>query len=131
MASTNLPPRAENPYFILGLKGPATPLQIERQKQKCLALIEAKGGTPLKSTSPLGKVAASADDVRRAAARLQDPFQRLWCAFWAEVFREVPPRPDELYVLAEKETAEKKNVFNEEGGEDNFDPRRSLSWWQP
>lgn len=110
------PPLDDNPVFVLELDGPATSRDVERQKAKLLALIEANDGAPRETQTPFGMLTSTADDIRQAAAQLQTPKMRLWCTVWAEVFRKSPPTTSDD-PSSPRET--------------HFDALAELHWWTP
>jgi hypothetical protein len=70
-------PLVDNPFFVLELGPDATPMDVERQAKKLLAMLElglASAGT---YASPLGPRPRTVDDVRQARQQLQDPAKRL------------------------------------------------------
>ncbi|MCX5745725.1 MAG: hypothetical protein NT062_24890 [Proteobacteria bacterium] len=79
---------AENPFFVLGARPDATRVELEREAQKLLGMLEL--GFPEAKTyaTPLGPRARTAELVRAAIATLRDPYQRLVAELWA---RHAPP----------------------------------------
>ncbi|MCE9576984.1 MAG: hypothetical protein K8W52_27810 [Deltaproteobacteria bacterium] len=72
----------DNPLLVLGLGLGATRMEVERQAQLLLGMLEL--GFPDAATypSPLGPRPRTPDLVRAAAAALRDPGQRLQAELW-------------------------------------------------
>ncbi len=79
---------AENPFFVLALSPEATRLEIEREAQKLLGMLELGFPEAQIYATPLGSRPRSAELVRAAVAALRDPYQRLVAELWA---RHAPP----------------------------------------
>lgn len=79
---------ADNPFFVLGISPEASRIEIEREGQKLLGMIELGFGDALTYATPLGPRPRQADDVRAALAALRDPGRRLVAELWA---RHAPP----------------------------------------
>lgn len=73
----------ENPFFVLELPTTATPIEVERQKQKLLGMLELDLQQARQYATPLGPRERSSELVRRAAETLQDPARRLVWELWA------------------------------------------------
>jgi hypothetical protein len=73
----------ENPFFVLGLPVTASRIEIEREAQKLLGMLELGLAPAARYASPLGWHARTADLVRAAAATLRDPRRRLVAEAWA------------------------------------------------
>jgi len=84
----------ENPLLVLGLGAGASRMEIERQAQLLLGMIELGFADAMTYATPLGPRARTADLVRGAVAALRDPAQRLVAELWlapsAPVVAEVP-----------------------------------------
>jgi len=80
--------REKNPYFVLELEVPATRADVERQKNKLVALFEVSPARAARYLTPFGELTRTVDDVRRAAKTLEEARQRLWCGLWAKAWRE-------------------------------------------
>jgi hypothetical protein len=83
----------ENPFFVLGLSCDASRIELEREAQKLLGMLEL--GFPGAQTyaTPLGPRPRTAEMVRAAVATLRDPYQRLLAELWARFaprLRETP-----------------------------------------
>ena len=74
---------ADNPFFVLGLSPDATRLQIEREAQKLLGMLELGFPEAKIYATPLGPRARTSELVRAAVAALRDPYQRLVAELWA------------------------------------------------
>ena len=73
----------ENPFFVLGLPVTASRIEVEREAQKLLGMLELGLASATRYASPLGWHARTADLVRAAAATLRDPRRRLVAEAWA------------------------------------------------
>lgn len=73
----------DNPFFVLGLSCDASRIELEREAQKLLGMLEL--GFPGAQTyaTPLGPRPRTAEAVRAAVAALRDPYQRLLAELWA------------------------------------------------
>jgi hypothetical protein len=76
---------AENPFYVLGLSPEATRIEIEREGQKLLGMIELGMSAALAYPTPLGSKERTSDMVRRAMAELRDPEKRLVHEQWARL----------------------------------------------
>jgi len=81
----------ENPFLVLGVTPDATRMEIEREAQKLLGMLELGFAAAATYATPLGPRARTPDLVRAAVARLRDPYQRLVAEQWA---RHAPPAID-------------------------------------
>ena len=79
---------AENPFFVLGLSPDASRIEIEREAQKLLGMLELGFADAATYATPLGPQLRTAELVRAAVAQLRDPYQRLLAELWA---RHAPP----------------------------------------
>ena len=68
---------AKNPFYVLGLSPDATPMEIEREAQKLLGMMELDFPGVDRYDTPLGPLPRGRSDVRDAAAALRDVRQRL------------------------------------------------------
>ncbi len=83
----------DNPFFILGLSCDASRIELEREAQKLLGMIELGFPGALTYATPLGPRPRTAEAVRAAVATLRDPYQRLLAELWARhapALRETP-----------------------------------------
>jgi hypothetical protein len=78
----------ENPFYVLALPISATRVEVEREAQKLLGMLELGLATAARYASPLGWHPRTPDLVRAAAAALRDPRRRLLAEAWA---RHAPP----------------------------------------
>jgi hypothetical protein len=80
---------AENPFFVLGVSPDASRIEIEREAQKLLGMLELGFAAAATYETPLGPRPRTAEAVRAAVAALRDPYQRLVAELWA---RHAPER---------------------------------------
>jgi hypothetical protein len=81
----------DNPFFILGVAADASRIEIEREAQKLLGMLELDFADAKTYATPLGPQFRTAELVRAAVAALRDPYRRLVAELWA---RHAPaPRP--------------------------------------
>ena len=66
-----------NPFFVLGVPPDATPMEIEREAQKLLGMLELGFPGAGSYDTPVGPQSRGRADVRDASAALRDPKQRL------------------------------------------------------
>jgi hypothetical protein len=81
----------ENPFLVLGLSPDASRIEIEREAQKLLGMLELAFADAQYYATPLGRRQRTAENVRAAVAALRDPYQRLVAELWA---RHAPPAND-------------------------------------
>jgi hypothetical protein len=81
----------DNPFYVLGLRPSATRVEIEREGQKLLGMLELGLKSAGAYATPVGPGERTADKVRRAMAELRDPERRLDHELWAQL----EPRKDE------------------------------------
>ena len=81
----------ENPFFVLGLPADASRIEVEREAQKLLGMLELGFAAAASYDTPLGPRPRTAELVRAAVAALRDPSQRLVAELWA---RHAPLRVD-------------------------------------
>lgn len=89
----------DNPFFVLGLSPDASRIELEREAQKLLGMLEL--GFPAAQTyaTPLGPRTRTPESVRAAVATLRDPYTRLVAELWA---RHAPPTIDAAPAAAEE-----------------------------
>lgn len=80
----------ENPFYVLGLRPECSRLDVEREGQKLLGMLELRLKSAAIYMTPLGPQPRSAERVRAAMAELRNPDRRLLHEFWARL----PPRPE-------------------------------------
>jgi hypothetical protein len=80
--------QVDNPFFVLGVAPEASRIEIEREAQKLLGMLELGFPEVAHYATPLGPRPRTAEAVRAAVAALRDPYQRLLAELWA---RHAPP----------------------------------------
>jgi hypothetical protein len=99
---------ADNPFYVLGLSPDASRIEVERQAQLLLGMLELAFADAATYATPLGPRPRTAEAVRAAVATLRDPHQRLVAELWV---RNAPratttsatsatPAPDEAPPIA-------------------------------
>ena len=78
----------DNPFFVLGISPDASRIEIEREAQKLLGMLELSFADAQQYATPLGPRPRTPEAVRAAVAALRDPYQRLVAELWA---RHAPP----------------------------------------
>jgi hypothetical protein len=73
----------DNPFFVLGLSADASRIEIEREAQKLLGMLELGFAEALMYATPLGPQPRTPEAVRAAVAALRDPYRRLVAEVWA------------------------------------------------
>lgn len=73
----------ENPFFVLGVSPDASRIEVEREAQKLLGMLELGFGAAQTYATPVGPRPRTAEAVRAAVAMLRDPYQRLVAELWA------------------------------------------------
>ena len=73
----------ENPFFVLGISPDASRIEIEREAQKLLGMLELDFAAAQEYATPLGPRERTPEAVRAAVAALRDPYQRLVAELWA------------------------------------------------
>ena len=84
---------ADNPFFVLGVATEASRIEVEREAQKLLGMLELGFAEARTYATPLGPRERTAEMVRAAVAALRDPYRRLVAELWA---RHAPPPQAEL-----------------------------------
>ncbi|HET9626054.1 MAG TPA: hypothetical protein VFP84_32055 [Kofleriaceae bacterium] len=74
---------AENPFFVLGLSVDASRIEVERESQKLLGMLELGFSAIRTYQTPLGPRERTPELVRAAVAALRDPYRRLVAELWA------------------------------------------------
>ena len=74
---------ADNPFYVLGLTAEASRIEVEREAQKLLGMLELGMAAAATYTTPLGPRMRTPELVRAAAAALRDPRRRLVAELWA------------------------------------------------
>lgn len=78
----------DNPFFVLGLPAEASRIEVEREAQKLLGMLELGFAEARTYATPQGPHERTAEMVRAAVAALRDPYRRLVAELWA---RHAPP----------------------------------------
>jgi hypothetical protein len=78
----------DNPFFVLGVTTEASRIEIERESQKLLGMLELGFAEVASYQTPLGPQPRTPELVRAAVAALRDPYRRLVAELWA---RHAPP----------------------------------------
>lgn len=78
----------DNPFLVLGLSPDASRIEIEREAQKLLGMLELDFIDAKSYATPLGPQPRTPEAVRAAVAALRDPYRRLVAELWA---RNAPP----------------------------------------
>ncbi len=73
----------DNPFFVLGIAPDASRIEIEREAQKLLGMLELDFADAKTYATPLGPQPRTAELVRAAVAALRDPYRRLVAELWA------------------------------------------------
>ena len=81
-------PIRDNPFFVLGVSPDASRIEIEREAQKLLGMLELGFAEAQTYRTPLGPEPRTPEAVRAAVAALRDPYRRLVAELWA---RHAPP----------------------------------------
>lgn len=89
---------ADNPFFVLGISPDASRIEIEREAQKLLGMLELDFAAVKTYATPLGDRPRTPEAVRAAVAALRDPYQRLVAELWA---RHAPAKAREPAAEAE------------------------------
>jgi hypothetical protein len=87
----------DNPFYVLGLAADASRIEVEREAQKLLGMLELGFADARSYATPLGPRERTAEQVRAAVAQLRDPYRRLVAELWARhaapTAAELPPPP--------------------------------------
>jgi hypothetical protein len=73
----------DNPFFVLGLPPDASRIEIEREAQKLLGMLELGFADARTYRTPVGPQPRTPEAVRAAVAALRDPSRRLVAELWA------------------------------------------------
>jgi hypothetical protein len=82
---------ADNPFFVLGVPADVSRIEVEREAQKLLGMLELGFAEVRTYQTPIGPRERTAEMVRAAVAALRDPYRRLLAELWAR--HAPPPRP--------------------------------------
>ena len=91
----------ENAFHVLGLRPSCTRMEVEREGQKLLAMLELGLSEAAHYDTPVGRMPRTSELVRAAMASLRDPTTRLQHALWAQL----PPGPKKAQAPAREEPA--------------------------
>lgn len=75
----------ENAFHVLGLRPSCTRMEVEREGQKLLAMLELGLSEAAHYDTPVGRMPRTSELVRAAMASLRDPTTRLQHALWAQL----------------------------------------------
>jgi hypothetical protein len=75
----------ENAFHVLGLRPTCTRMEVEREGQKLLAMLELGLSEATHYDTPVGRMPRTAEAIRAAMAALRDPATRLTHALWAQL----------------------------------------------
>jgi hypothetical protein len=75
----------ENAFHVLGLRPTCTRIEVEREGQKLLAMLELGLSEAAHYDTPVGRMPRTAETIRAAMAALRDPATRLQHALWAQL----------------------------------------------
>ena len=92
---------ADNPFFVLGVTAEVSRIEVEREAQKLLGMLELGFAAARTYLTPLGPRERTPELVRAAVATLRDPARRLAAELWAES----PPPPPTASAPAEPSAA--------------------------
>jgi hypothetical protein len=96
MAGPTTDPWRGNAFLVLGASPDASRMELERQGQKLLGLLEIGSASAKHYRTPLATYDRTSDDVREAIAALRDPNTRLAHALMAEApLGDAPPPLEE------------------------------------
>ncbi len=73
----------DNPFFVLGLPADTSRIEIEREAQKLLGMLELGFVEAKTYQTPVGSRPRTPELVRAAVAALRDPYRRLIAELWA------------------------------------------------
>lgn len=73
----------DNPFFVLGLPADTSRIELEREAQKLLGMLELGFVEAKAYRTPLGTRPRTPELVRAAVAALRDPYRRLIAELWA------------------------------------------------
>jgi len=95
----------DNPFLVLGLPPDVSRIEIEREAQKLLGMLELDFPAAKTYATPLGPRTRTSEAVRAAVATLRDPYQRLVAELWARHAPQHASEPAVRQVEAAKPTA--------------------------
>jgi hypothetical protein len=83
----------DNAFYVLELTPSCSRIDVERQGQKLLAMLELGLSAAVTYPTPVGLAMRDAEKVRVAMARLRDPDKRLEEELWARLDANAPKAP--------------------------------------
>jgi len=114
---------ADNPFFVLGVTAEASRIEVEREAQKLLGMLELGFAEVRTYATPLGPRVRTAELVRAAVAALRDPYRRLVAELWA---RHAPRPAAEASEASEASAASREASSPSEPARPGL--RRALGW---
>lgn len=91
MSSITIAMLEDNPFYVLGLAPETSRIELEREAQKLLGMLELGFDAAKTYRTPHGPRSRTIEMVRAAVAALRDPYRRLIAELWA---RHAPPVHD-------------------------------------
>ena len=87
----------KNPFYILELRPDCSAMDVKRQGQKLLGMMQLGLSSAKRYPTPFGKQERSETDIRNAIAALRDPDKRLLFEIWASLSpkTDIPSVPEE------------------------------------
>ena len=82
---------ADSPFFLLGLTPACSRIEVEREGQKLMAMLEVGMEEARRYVTPLGERERTVEQVRQAMADLRDPARRLGEELWAMLPAQLVP----------------------------------------
>lgn len=76
---------ADNPFYVLSLTPDCSRVEIEREGQKLLGMLEVGLSAARHYWTPLGEMERTSHKVREAMSELRDPERRLRHELWARL----------------------------------------------
>lgn len=76
---------ADNPFYVLALAPDCSRIEIEREGQKLMGMLEVGLSAAKHYWTPLGQMERTTHKVREAMAELRDPERRLRHELWARL----------------------------------------------
>jgi hypothetical protein len=108
---------AESPFFLLGLTPACSRIEVEREGQKLMAMLEVGMEEARRYPTPLGERERTVEQVRQAMADLRDPAKRLGEELWAML----PAEPVPLFFADEEAALQRRPLVG----------ARALLGWGP
>jgi hypothetical protein len=96
----------ESPFFLLGLTPACSRIEVEREGQKLMAMLEVGMEEARRYPTPVGERERTVEQVRQAMADLRDPARRLGQELWAML----PPQPVPLLYADEEAAIQRRPV---------------------